>query len=119
MACGSVRHFVAKNGRETGFGLSNRQNAGVNDHLSAGQAESIHLWTVNKAHLPVESFRGAAGCSRNALSDPMHRFRFAAGLDNVRGREDLLISLQAERLLLLAGHRNTFGSASYRIGEFL
>jgi hypothetical protein len=112
-----VRDFVADDRGEAGFRLRDREDAGVNDDLAAGQTERVYLLAVDDADLPIERGSGVARLRGDPGRDAPDRLCGGTALNDIRAGEDLLKRLEAERLLLLGGHRNALDAAGFRIRE--
>ena len=70
MSGGGVGDFMTDHGGQTGFCLSDRENACIDDNLSTGQAERVDLGIVDEADLPIEIGCGGTCLAGDPLGDP-------------------------------------------------
>src|SRR4030095_7976237 len=103
MPAGRVCHFVSKDSGETLIVLRNRNDASKDNHLAAGQAERICLRILYDADTPIEFFPRIAGPRGEALTDAPAHVHFRPTRDDARLREDLTVTLQAQRCFLPLG----------------
>jgi hypothetical protein len=94
----SVGGLVEEHGRERVFAVKQREQARVDKHFAAGQAERVRFFRVEHVELPGHGRRGRLGLLDDLAADAAHGTRH-----RMRRRQhalvahDLLREIQRER----------------------
>lgn len=112
----SVRDLVPEHRCEPGIVPGERQDAGVDDDLPAGQAEGVRLVLRDQAHLPDEVRLVPARNGLDAPRDPLHLGVLGSGRDDPCAvlTQRLGVFLCAELHLLRVGERDVLDAVRHR-----